>query len=342
MRIIGHGICGSNEADKFMSRTLDCFKRLCDETIILLNNATEKEKKLITDYGFSYIEDDREWGKYQNRIKEDFVRDHVAKLRPDACLTLDMDECLSEDCSRNSLEELTKWHSTAFYFIQHWNSEDRYNPDFGFWSVRFYKWNGDTKFLNRPLQCGLVPIWALNHCSYAPYYVQHYGLLKPEDRARKVARYEKYDPQKKYLPSFYEKLKSKSEGLVFNKVEFNKQLTKEVAKYGDQIKTMSEEKNEKYWYVKNPHGKIIDIPDKHLRDTLSRPGFTLLSQEPIMLTGTDVKSTVSLAEVKNNVEEQMIKQEGENPQGLTCEVCQFEAKSVFGLRVHRRKHTKEE
>lgn len=336
MKIIGHGICGAGEADKFMELTLESF-RLCDNVIILLNNATEKEKSLVRKFKYDYVEDNREWGKKQNIIKQDFVSKHVSRFFPDACLTLDMDESLQSDFKRSNLEQLTRWHSSAFYFVQHWNSEDRYNPDFGFWSVRFYNWKNDTRFLNRPLQCGLVPRWALNHCSYAPYFIHHYGLMSKEDRDRKIARYEKYDPEKKYLPSFYEKLKSKSDGIIFNEVEFKKQLTEEVAKYGDQFKTMESNKDEKYWYVKNPHGKILDIPDRHLKDTLLRPGFTLLSKEPITLTGDNIKST-TLGEAKEKIELDMIKDEGDHPQELVCDVCKFEAKSVFGLRVHRRKH----
>jgi hypothetical protein len=337
MKIVGYGICGAGEADRFMRRTISQMKELCDDVIILLNNATQKEKQLASSLGCRTIFDNREWGKFQNHIKESLLRDHVTPQNPDACLTLDMDEVLSEKVDRQVLEELTKWHSTAFYFVQHWNDEQTYNDEFGFWSVRFFKWNGDTRFLNRPLQCGLVPKWALDHCSYAPHYIKHYGLMSKEDRQRKVERYEKYDPDNKYLPTYYKKLKTKSEGLLFSHDSFQETLEREVAKYGDQIKIMINEEKEKFWYVKNPHGQIIDIPDRHLQEVLRKPGFTLLSKEPIVLLGNDVKTT-SIAKAVSKSEEQTIEADANNPQSLICETCKFEAKSVFGLRVHSRKH----
>ncbi len=336
MRIIGYGICGSNE--KYIKKTLDCFKKLCDETIICLNHGTPKDKRLIESYGFKWIEDNREWGKYQNRIKEDFVSKHVANFGGHAYLTLDMDECFSEDFERRDLEQLTKWHSSAFYFIQYWNDEKYYNPNLGFWSVRFWvERNKGYKFSPLPLHCGSVPQWAVNNCSYAPHIIKHYGLMDKEDRMRKVERYKKYDPDNKIIGNWYKNLSNSVEGKLFKEEEFKKQLIKEVATYGDQLKTIMEEKPKKYWLVKNPHGIVIDIPDEDLSNTLRRKGFELMSDEPLLEIGKGVK-TVSIVDAREKIEDTMVIKESENAKSNACEICGFIAKNLYGLKVHVRKH----
>lgn len=331
MKIIGYSVCGPHE--KYMERTLDCFKRLCDETVILLNNGTPREEKIIKSYGFKVVRDNREWGKYQPRIKQDFVRNHLAGLGGHAYLTLDMDECFREDFTRAQLEELTKWHSTAFYFIQYWNDEQHHNPGLGFWSVRFWRHEPGLgyNFSNLHLHGGSVPQWALNACSYAPHIIKHYGLMDKADRMRKVERYKKYDPNNETIGDWYKHLSSETKGELFDEEVFQIKLNEEVAKYGPQIKTIMAEKKEKFYLVKNPHGVTIDIPERHLAETLKREGFKLLSQDPIMTVGTAVKST----EVEMAKEEISVPVEETN---LVCPTCQFVSKTPFGLKSHQRKH----
>jgi len=212
MRIIGYGICAGGEADRYLKGTLDCFKKLCDDTIILGNNLTDKEKSLIGEYGFTIIEDNREWGKNQNLIKQDFLKNYVAKLNPDFTVCLDMDEIL--EVSRETLEEYTqKGQAWYVYIVNLWN--DGYRSDWSFWNVRFWGWQwkeklGDTffEFENRPLHCGLAPKWAYYLHLHAPFMLLHYGLKDKTDRMKKVARYEKYDPKQIYRhPSYYRALK---------------------------------------------------------------------------------------------------------------------------------------
>ena len=316
MKIIGHGICGPNE--RYLERTLKEFQRLCDDTIILLNNAGKKEEALIKKYGFKIVKDNREWGTQQNIIKEEFIRKHVAKLNPDYALTLDMDEVFEEGFGRKDLEALTKWHSAAFYFVQHWDDEKHHNPDFSFWSVRFWRFDKPFDFLKRPLQCGLVPKWALNHCSYAPHYIKHFGLMR--DRQRKIDRYEKYDPESKYLPSYYEKLKTSKNKQLFTGL----QLKDEVAKYGDQIKKMAKEKDTKYYLFRNPAGTKIDVPERHAKKLMGKEGFELLSKEPIDLLDKQLGLT-------DEPETQEVNE-------LQCIICGFEAKTKGGLSAHKRRH----
>ncbi len=101
MRVIGYGVCGK-EADRYLENTLKEFKRLCDDTVIALNNATDKEKNLIESYGFKTVVDDREWGLHQHHIKQDLMNE-VAKLRPDYCVCLDMDEVFDPEMTREKL-----------------------------------------------------------------------------------------------------------------------------------------------------------------------------------------------------------------------------------------------
>ena len=52
MRIIGIGVAGNGEADRYMRATMEEFKRLCDDVIIATCNADQKTIKLIEEYGF--------------------------------------------------------------------------------------------------------------------------------------------------------------------------------------------------------------------------------------------------------------------------------------------------
>ena len=106
MRIVGYGVCGPNE--KRIVEALEDFRRLCDFTIICCNNCDQKTKETIKDFGFERVDDNREWGKYQNQIKEDFVRTHVNKLKPDVTLCKDLDEIYDPRLTREGIEELGK------------------------------------------------------------------------------------------------------------------------------------------------------------------------------------------------------------------------------------------
>ena len=176
MHIVGYGICGPNE--KRLEQTLNCFRQLCDETIILGNNLTEDDKEKLKE--FTVIEDNREWGKNQHIIKEEFVKNHVAKLNPDWTLCLDMDETL--EVTRETLEKwASKGQAWYTYVVNLWN--DGYRSDWSFWNVRFWGWEwkdklGEAffKFENRPLHCGLAPKWCYHLNLHAPMMLLHYGL----------------------------------------------------------------------------------------------------------------------------------------------------------------------
>lgn len=230
MNVIGYGICGKGEAKHYMRATMEEFKRLCDDTILLLNNVSPAEKKLIKEYGFKTITDNREWGLFQNKIKEDFIRDHVSKLRPDWCVCLDMDEVFEARFTRQELEKITLdgW-GFHFYIVNLWNTGHK--PRLNFWNVRMWKWTGDCIFENRPLHPGLAPKWAYQINQYAPFILKHYGLKDKEDRMRKVERYDKYDPNAKYRSrSYYEDLKT-DDCSPYNEDSVHKEVAEYVQKY---------------------------------------------------------------------------------------------------------------
>lgn len=201
MRIVGIGVVGPGEADRYMRATLEEFKRLCDEVILATCNATQKEKDLIDEYGFRHYEDNREWGKEQPNIKTDLLT-KAGELRPDWIIALDMDETFAPQFTREEAERLASGDEIAWYFlvVNLYNDRDHFAHDVGiqrFWNIRFYKYAPEygLQFQRKNLHCGLGPPIMYKYGWYAPYYLEHYGLMKEEDRQRKVERYNKYDPK---------------------------------------------------------------------------------------------------------------------------------------------------
>lgn len=223
MKIIGIGVVGPGEADRYMRKTMEEFKRLCDEVILVTNNATQKEKDLITEFGFQTYEDNREWGREQPNIKTDLLT-RAGTLNPDWIIALDMDETFASTFTRVEAEKLAERGEIAWYFmiVNLYNDENHFAHDVGiqrFWNIRFYKYLPEfgLQFQRKPLHCGLAPPIAYGYGWYAPYYVLHYGLMLPEDRQRKIERYEKYDPQGKWKNHvYYDDLKRNLKMHVFD------------------------------------------------------------------------------------------------------------------------------
>lgn len=202
MKIVGVGVCGPGESDRYMDRTMKEFKRLCDEVLIVTNNANEKDKQLIRDYGFQQYEDNREWGKEQPTIKTELLT-RAGNLNADWIIALDMDEVFCSEFTRADAERLASGTEIAFYFliVNLYNDENHFAHDVGiqrFWNIRFYKYAPEygLQFQRKNLHCGLGPPIMYRYGWYAPYYVLHYGLMKKEDRLKKVERYLKYDPKR--------------------------------------------------------------------------------------------------------------------------------------------------
>lgn len=224
MKIIGIGVCGPGEADRYMRETLDEFKRLCDDVLIATCNATQKEKDLLDEYGFSHYEDNREWGKEQPNIKTDLLT-KAGSLQPDWIIALDMDEKFAPEFTRAEAERLGSQNEIAWYFfiINLYNDRDHFAHDAGiqrFWNIRFFQYLPEygLQYQRKALHCGLGPPIMYQYGWYAPYYVEHFGLMKPEDRKAKADRYKKYDPNRVHKGgAYYDDLEKELKAHVFDR-----------------------------------------------------------------------------------------------------------------------------
>jgi hypothetical protein len=232
MKIVGLSICGAGEADRYMEKTLKEFKRLCDHVIVATNNATDKEKKLIKKYGFEQYEDNREWGHCQDKMKTDLL----AKVKEaDWILPIDMDEVFAPEVTRETLERLASTEEIGWYFmiVNLCDDEDHFAHGSGikrFWNVRFYKYMPELglTFQGKRLHCGLGPPYAYKFGWYAPYYIEHRGLMTKEDRMRKSERYKKYDPNARFIDKrYYNDLDRELKPLPFNRKKLLEQLASE-------------------------------------------------------------------------------------------------------------------
>lgn len=201
MKIVGQLVCGPGEADRWLEQTLREFERLCDDVIVCLCNAGEKERDMVSRFDFRSYEDNREWGKYQPAIKTDLVR-RIRLLDPSFILVLDADETVPS-LGRDELESLAfSRRALQLFVVNLWNDEEHYSKGLSFWNVRAYNPNAfseaDQPFLRKPVHCGNAPqvFYALPAKeTYVPHVLLHRGLMLPEDRARKAVRYQQYDPK---------------------------------------------------------------------------------------------------------------------------------------------------
>jgi len=229
MKIVGFMVCGPGEADRYLEGTLKEFKRLCDDAIICGNNTDAKTEKLIKKYGYWFYRDNREWGYYQPAIKTDLLR-RVGNLSPDWIVALDADERFAPEFTRSKAEALANSGEIAFHFliVNLYNDETHFAHDAGiqrFWNIRFYKYlpQYGLEFQKTNLHCGLGPPITYTRGWHAPYYVLHYGLMKPEDRKAKAERYRQYD-KRNMKPAYYTDLERDLEMRPFNPKKLLKQL----------------------------------------------------------------------------------------------------------------------
>ena len=200
-------VCGPRE--KYLTRSLDEFKRLCDDAIIATNNADEETINLIDSYGFKHYEDNREWGLAQPDIKTSLLT-KAGELNPDWIVAIDADEVFAPSFTREEAEKLTQTGEIAYYFlvVNLYNNEQHFAHGAGvqqFWNIRFYKYMPEygLQFQRKALHCGLGPPITYKYGWHAPFYLLHYGLMDKADRERKQARYRKYDPNKRYKAGAY-------------------------------------------------------------------------------------------------------------------------------------------
>lgn len=200
-------VVGPNE--KYLSKSLKEFARLCDNAIIATNNADENTKKLIDSFGYLHYEDNREWGYHQPDIKTQLL-ERAKCFNPDWIIALDADEVFAPEFTRAEAEKLASGNEIAYNFlvVNLYNDEKHFAHSTGiqrFWNIRFYKYLPEygLQFQRKALHCGLAPPIAYKYGWHAPFYLLHYGLMDKEDRIRKQARYAKYDPLKKCKAGTY-------------------------------------------------------------------------------------------------------------------------------------------
>ena len=229
-------VCGPGEGDRYLPQVLAQWKDIVDDAVICQNNTDEKTKQVIKDSGYWTYDDDREWGIDQPSIKTDLLR-RVGKLKPSWVLPLDADEIYDKQFVRESAVSLASQPghiSYNFAFIDLWNDERHHNRRLSFWNVRMFKYDVrlGTAFLSKSLHCGLAPPRFYYAASYAPFLIKHYGLMLPEDRARKVERYKKYDPDAKFKDRrYYDELASTREPETFDEDEWHQLIVEDVKKH---------------------------------------------------------------------------------------------------------------
>lgn len=199
-------VCGPNE--KYLDKSLNELKRLCDFAIIATNNADQTTKDKIQSFGFEQYEDNREWGINQPKIKTDLLQKFVG--RADWIIAIDADEQFAPEFTREEAERLASGDEIAWYFlvVNLYNDEQHFAHSKGiqrFWNIRYFKLMPEhgLQYLKKNLHCGLAPPIAYRYGWHAPYYLLHYGLMLKEDRLRKAMRYDTYDPTRKFKAGEY-------------------------------------------------------------------------------------------------------------------------------------------
>lgn len=231
MKIVGQLVCGAGEADRYLKETLEEFKRLCDDVIVCLCNAGEKEKKLIRSYDFRSYEDNRTWGKFQPYIKTELLK-KISKLGAEYILVLDADETVPTIRSKSELGQLGNGREACqFYVANLWNDPGHYSRTLSFWNIRYYACLPERgqQFLKKPVHCGNAPPYFYTlpaRQTYVPHILLHKGLMKPEDRERKAMRYNTFDPNAEFKGrEYYDALVSDGIGSEYNQAEVLKKIT---------------------------------------------------------------------------------------------------------------------
>lgn len=271
MRIIGMMVVGPGEADRYLEESLKEIHRLCDDALICCNNTDEKTERLISSYAIRWYRDDREWGRDQPRIKESLAR-RLGEFDPDYVLAFDADEVFDSGLSRDGLERLARLgqHAWYFYLINLWDDPEHHRPELAFWNVRFWSYKLPLEWDDRNLHCGLAPKYGYHHGRYAPYVMKHYGLMTAGSRAKKVRRYQTYDPRAQWKAKrYYDWLASDKPGEPFDEDKWRKMVQDEVETYKqDKIPTLMRNKPTEWAIIEREDGSRFDQPVELVSKTL--------------------------------------------------------------------------
>lgn len=298
MRIVSIGVCGPNE--KYLEKNIKHRLSLADDVLIVGNNTSPEDEKIIKDLGCWFYRDDREWGKAQPLIKTDLLK-RAGRLKPDWIMALDMDEFYDSKFTREEAEKLAAKGGIGYYFyiVNLWNDEKHYRRSMSFWNIRYYRFAPEhgLEFQRKALHCGLAPPIVYHYGNYAPFLLLHYGLMDEEDRMKKVERYNKYDPNAVYKDkSYYDALEQQMIGAVFDEKEVHIKVVETVKDYKHKtIKGNMAER--KFVYVRRTKdGVLFDIPDKLLASHLKRkntdgtPAFEMVGE-----INLETEATISTA-----------------------------------------------
>ena len=332
---------GKGEAERWLEPCIMELKARCDEVAVCLNNAGEKEKRLCQKLKCIIYEDNREWGKFQPKIKQNFL-EKIGYLKPDWILWIDADEFLDPRLNRQKLEELASKKydvSYFFWFLELWDRTNQCREDILFDDIRFFKYLPQYGLTLKQwsVHCGLYPEKVASWGTHTNFYVKHYGLLKEEDRRKKYERYKKYDPDGKYLPkSWYEGLLAKNPPL--RKIE---ELIKEInnLKFKFREKPMptarrtSASTAKRVWRFINPNGQLVIFDETedakaeaHANQRRNIKGWEFLSE--------DIREESGLGSYKM-AEVPIVKEEENVPAPFECKVCGFMGKNDRSIRLHQ-------
>lgn len=274
MRIVGMAVIGAGEADRWLDKTLACFSALCDDVVVALCNADEATKQAVYASGFYAYEDNREWGRYQPKIKTELLK-YIGRYNPDWVLALDADEVLDETVTRGVLEEMAhrEHYSYQFYVVNLWNDEAHYWKQGSFWNVRFFKYAPafGLDFVNKNVHCGLAPPFFYQWAWFAPYILWHRGLMYERERRQKVDRYKKYDPKydKIGMGQYYAALETTGRGTPLDVAYLRARVQEEVnrIKPRETVPMNKQDKKNVYHVMRRPKdGALIsDIRDQDVK-----------------------------------------------------------------------------
>ena len=346
-KIWGFITVGEGEVHRYLKNALERLSELTDG-IVIACNASDKDTrsylaKIKKAKVYDFSERERyEWGRKQNIIKQKLFYLMERESAEDAfwVVCIDSDEVLDKRLTREKLEELTTRDEIAytFYCVQLWDSEKQMRVDGGwgnFRNVRFYKYikNADHSFQNSPLHCGLAPIYAYKWAADAEYLFKHYGYMKPEDRKKKVQRYNKYDPNGRYFSKeWYNSILGKPTIKPFDEDKLGEKL-KYKPKKPLKDKYILKEMKQKIYFIKNKYGKVFSVSESQIGDH-KRKGIEIIGERDI----TEIGKFVDVKELPKEEDKKEDKKENLGKISYTCPICGFEAKTKAGLSAHKRKH----
>jgi hypothetical protein len=249
----------------------------CDEIWVCCNNIDDESRLLLKELDCNTVDDNREWGKHQWQIKEEFFKNYLRTRNPDWIVAKDADEIFDKHFNREEAERLAREGFAGYNFYVVNLVEGGYSAERSFWNCRFWRYSPDwpCEWQRRNLHCGLYPLHNHRHADFAPFILKHYGLLNKELRKKKSDRYDKYDPEMRWMRmngEFYGWLKQ--DNIRVDKYDEDELHLKAVNFSQNTIKkrqNMFDKKQEKVHYFRRAiDGELIPVMESMVEETKSR------------------------------------------------------------------------